>query len=882
MEISKGDDHTTEHAATLLGSSRLDNQMRHSDKVKRNSNKCKIILGVLLLCLLVVLILAVVFALRQRCDIEVISCRNRCVTGSRDKSATCHCDPSCEAEGTCCLDYQEVCVEPGQHWTCSKFRCGEERLSYSLCSCSGGCEATGDCCSNYYSVCTVGGKSWLEDECEDIKTPQCPVGFSKPPLILVSMDGFRAGYLKAYGSLLPVISKLRNCGTSTPHMRPAYPTKTFPNHYTIVTGLYPESHGIVDNKMYDVTLNASFSLRAAEKFNAKWYQGEPIWLTAMYNNLKSATFFWPGSDVDIKGRFPDYYKKYDRVIPFEKRITTLFEWLSLTEGKRPDFYTLYLEEPDSSGHRYGPMSSQVIEALLKVDRLLGLLMDGLKQRNLHLCVNIILLSDHGMEEASCQKAAYVSSYQENIQDFTVIQGPAARIRPVRLPEDFFSFDYEGLVKNISCKTPDQPMRPFLKEHLPKRMHFANNVRIERAHLYMKPAWQAALQPKEIKYCTGGFHGSDNVFKNMQTIFMGYGPGLKYKTFVPPFENIEVYNLLCDLLGIPPAPNNGTHGSLNHLLRNPTFLPVYPAELSHDSPCEGRSLAPTDNLGCSCSSRTKLQEKTLNKQLLKANASSTAELRYHLPYGTPRVLMENADYCLLHQTDYINSYSKDLRMPLWVAYTIQPLDHVQALSPERLACVRADVRVPATASQTCTRYSDDPDLSFGLLHPPNLSSNGSEADSLITSNMAPMFPAFQNVWTYFHDVIVPKYSQQLNGVNVMSGPVFDNDYDGNFDDFSTNSVNMPTHYFVILTSCGNSSFPPVDCEGPLQARSFLLPHRADHTETCANGSDFQWVQDWAQFHAARVRDVELLTGLSFYHDRISVAETLQFKTVLQTV
>uniref|UniRef100_A0A4W5MVG0 Ectonucleotide pyrophosphatase/phosphodiesterase 1 n=1 Tax=Hucho hucho TaxID=62062 RepID=A0A4W5MVG0_9TELE len=793
----------------------------------------------------------------------VTSCKDRCVTGSSDKSASCHCDLSCEKEGNCCLDYTEVCVDPGQRWTCSRFRCGEQRLAYSLCSCSDDCVKAGDCCANYYSSCKVGVKSWIEEECEDIQTPQCPASFSKPPLILVSMDGFRAGYLKAYDSLLPVINKLRNCGTTTPYMRPAYPTKTFPNHYTIVTGLYPESHGIVDNKMYDVTRNASFSLKGAEKFNAKWYQGEPVWLTAMNNKLKSATFFWPGADVAVNGRFPDFFKMN---IPFEERISTILQWLNLPQGERPDFYTLYLEEPDSAGHRYGPMSSQVIEALLNVDRLLGFLMDGLKQKNLHHCVNLVLLSDHGMEEASCKKAAFVNSYQDNVDDFTVVQGPAARIRPKRVPEDFYSFDYEGLVKNLSCRIPDQPMRPYLKEHLPKRMHFANNVRIERAHLYMKPGWQAALQPKEIKYCSGGFHGSDNVFKNMQV--RGWE---KDACIENTFSSLFSFSLcLSDLLDIPPAPNNGTHGSLNHLLKNPPHLPVYPAELSSDSTCEASGPTPSDNLGCSCN----YEQATHQAKAL------------HLPYGIPRVLQENADYCVLHHADYINGYSKDILMPLWVAYTINPL--------VTEACVRTDVRVAPLSSQNCVRYRDNPALSYGLLHSPSkyirrffVTPLSPPPQPLLNAYTTLVYMRSQlYVWIYFHDVLLVKYSQQLNGVNVVSGPIFDQHYDGHFDAPTVSTLHeapIPTHFYVILTSCGNSSFSPADCQGRLETSSFILPHRPDHTETCAVShiGCLSWVQEWAQFHAARVRDVELLTGLSFYHDRISVEETLQLKTFLQT-
>ncbi|CAN9507815.1 unnamed protein product [Ophioblennius macclurei] len=729
------------------------------------------------------------------------------------------------------------------------------------------------------------GELWLHVSSEEVQQPRCPAGFSKPPLLLVSLDGFRAGYLKDHITHIPVINKLRNSGTTAPYIRPVYPTKTFPNHYSIVTGLYPESHGIVDNKMYDVTRNAFFTLKSAEKFDPSWYQGEPVWVTASRQKLKTATFFWPGSDVAINGTFPTFYKVYNSKISYEDRVSTVFEWLSLPQEQRPDFYTLYLEEPDGSGHRHGPQSKEVVEALENVDKTMGLLMDGLMMRDLHHCVNLMIVSDHGMEEASCQKASFVANYVDDISNFTVIQGPAARIRPNRLPDDFFSFDYEGLVKNLSCRTPDQPMRPYLKENLPKRLHFASNKRIERGHLYMKSGWQAAISSKEIKYCTGGFHGSDNVFPNMQAIFIGYGPGFKVNTVVPPFENIELYNLMCDLLGVRPAPNNGSHGSLNHLLKNPVYLPVHPAQLSHDTPCETSDPVPSDSLQCGCSSQTSEMEKEMNVNLLSPDSSVKASLRrLHHPFGTPHVVQSDASFCLLHHSDYLSGYSRDRLMPLWVSYTVQPLAAVRPLSPEAEACVRADVRIPPASSQLCSRYEGDSAPSYGLLHPPNLNANGPVTDSLITSNMAPMFSAFKDVWTLFHNVQLPKYSQELNGVNVISGPVFDENYDGNVDALrkrTGHEAPIPTHFFVILTSCKNSTFSPVNCEGPLRTRSFILPHRPDHTESCADGSDFSWVESWLQLHSARVRDIELLTGLSFYHDRLSVDETLRLKTFLQT-
>uniref|UniRef100_A0A8C5S4T2 Ectonucleotide pyrophosphatase/phosphodiesterase 1 n=1 Tax=Laticauda laticaudata TaxID=8630 RepID=A0A8C5S4T2_LATLA len=505
--------------------------------------------------------------------LSVKTCKGRCYERT---FGTCRCDKECVELGNCCLDFQEACTEPVQIWTCTKFRCGEKNRPEYHCSCSDDCVKNNNCCVNYYSVCQ-GKTSWLEEKCEDISENQCPEGFTKPPVLLFSLDGFRAEYLQTWGKLLPVISKLRKCGTYTRSLRPVYPSKTFPNHYSIATGLYPESHGLVDNKMYDPKRNATFTLKNAEKSNPQWYQGQPIWLTAMYQGLKSASFFWPGSDVDVNGSFPNLYKLYNRSIPFEERVITFLRWLQLPEEERPHFYTLYLEEPDSSGHSYGPISSEVILALERVDKVVGLLMDGLKQMNLHNCINIILISDHGMEEANCQKTVYLDAYLSNVKDLFVVPGPA-------------------------CLVPEQHFKAYLKQMLPKRFHYANNNRIESVHFYMDQQWQLARIPSELKYCTGGFHGSDNVFANMQALFIGFGPGFLFQTEVDPFENIEIYNLMCDLLDLTPAPNNGTHGSLNHLLKRASYIPKHPKEESSPSPClsVGQRTS-TDGHSCSCKS-----------------------------------------------------------------------------------------------------------------------------------------------------------------------------------------------------------------------------------------------------------------------------------------
>lgn len=546
------------------------------------------------------------------------------------------------------------------------------------------------------------------------------------------------------------------------------------------------------------------------------------------------------------------------------------------------------EEPDSSGHRYGPVSSEVILALERVDKVVGILMDGLKQMNLHNCINIILLSDHGMEAASCSKGAYLNAYLDNVQDLFVVPGPAARLRPQNVPDEYFTFDYEGVVKNLTCLAPDQHFKPYMKHLLPKRFHYARNDRIEPVHLYMDEQWQFARMPTEVKYCTGGFHGSDNMFANMQALFIGFGPGFKFQTEVDPFENIEIYNLMCDLLDLTPAPNNGTHGSLNHLLKKTTFSPQHPKEASVPSSCpftERRTSV--KDLSCSCESlglpRIQPRKNLTNSEVKKIEEHS-------LPFGRPRVIQKKQNYCLLYNRHYINGFSQDIKMPLWSAYTVNKHDNWNTSAEAISSCFHVDNRIPLSHSQTCIFYKSHSQLNYGFLFPPNLIKNGknNNFEGLFKSNIVPMYHAFQVIWNYFNNVLLPTYAVAKNGVNVITGPVFDYDYNGLRDTpeevkrvTNNSEVLIPTHYFIILTSCKNASQTPVQCEASLDVVSYIIPHRKDNSESCADGKpESLWVEERMRFHTARVRDVELLTGLSFYHNRKQpVSDILQLKTYL---
>ncbi|XP_041708206.1 ectonucleotide pyrophosphatase/phosphodiesterase family member 2-like isoform X2 [Coregonus clupeaformis] len=795
------------------------------------------------------------------------SCKNRCFELDEAEPPNCRCDNLCKTYNSCCQDFDEHCLRTEGGFDCSKERCGESRNDQHACHCSEDCLAKGDCCTNYKALCK-GDTTWLQDECEDIRTHECPAGFVRPPLIMVSVDGFRASYMKRGSTVIPNIEKLRACGTHAPYMRPMYPTKTFPNLYTLATGLYPESHGIVGNSMHDPVFDANFNLRGREKLNHRWWGGQPIWITAVKQGVKAGTFFWPVS------------------IPLERRVLTMLQWLHLPDGERPYVYAMHSEQPDTFGHKLGPMSTELNNPLKEIDKIIGQLMDGLKQMKLHRCVNIIMVGDHGMEEAHCDRTEFLSSYMPStVDDIILIPGSLGRIRS-RYPNNP-KYDAKSVVANLTCKKTDQHFKPYLKQHLPKRLHYTNNRRIEDIHLLVERKWHIARKSPEGgkrhpgKCGFAGDHGYDNKINSMQTIFLGYGPMFKFKTKVPVFENIELYNVMCDLLGLKPAPNNGTHGSLNHLLKSPVHKPTMPEEVSRPTP-SGPIITLTDDLGCSCDDKNQVEE--LNQRLRQAVDDSK-----NLPHGRPALLFR-AKYSILHHSDYISGYSESLSMPLWTSYTVSKQVEVTPLPEHLTNCVRPDIRIPPAFSQSCSNYKADKQISYAFLYPPQLApTQDGKFDAVLITNTVPMYPAFKRIWSYFQKTLVKKYAMERNGVNLICGPIFDYDYDGLRDSaekikqYVSGSGSIPTHYYCVITSCLDFTQAEDVCTGPLSSSAFILPHRSDNDESCnSSEEESKWVEDLMKLHTARVRDVEILTGLDFYRRTSrSYPEILSLKTHMHT-
>lgn len=382
---------------------------------------------------------------------------------------------------------------------------------------------------------------------------------ASPSTILISIDGFRYDYLnKTY---TPNFDKIIQSGVRADWMIPCFPTKTFPNHYSIATGLYLENHGIVANTFYDKQFNETYSLqnRSAVE-NGKWYQGEPIWVTAEKQGVKTATFFWPGSEAAIQNIRPSIYKIYDEKVANEARIDSALAWLALPANIQPKLITLYFSDVDDAGHRFGPDAEETALAIRKIDTLIGRLLNGIELINRKKQVNIILVSDHGMTNTSSNRVNYLDDYIDTswVERFVFEETTQLFPKP----------QFETQLKEYLLKAQGH-FKVYFKETVPKRLHFSKHDRIAPVLVVADLGYINRLHTNfnpQLRKFSGGGHGYDNQHQDMQAIFIATGPSFQQNKKIKPFENVHVYNLLCKLLNIRASKNDGSQLLIKQVLK----------------------------------------------------------------------------------------------------------------------------------------------------------------------------------------------------------------------------------------------------------------------------------------------------------------------------
>jgi predicted AlkP superfamily pyrophosphatase or phosphodiesterase len=366
-----------------------------------------------------------------------------------------------------------------------------------------------------------------------------------PYVVLISFDGFRADYVERFD--LKNFKSFIKSGGAAEALIPSFPSKTFPNHYTLVTGLYPGHHGLVDNTFFDPSKNQQYGMRIREAvIDPSYYGGTPLWILARQNNVKSASYFWVGSELKQDALHPDYYLQYDQSVPFQKRVDQVFEWLKLPEAERPHMITLYFSSPDSESHSFGPLAEQTREKLFSLDSLLGNFMSRVKETKLP--INVVLVSDHGMSELTQNTDTYIMlddlvKTKKNV--VTVVNGGTqAHLYTNPIKRD-------SIYSNL--KSRENNFKVYKQESFPTAWHYAHersgdllivvdNGRylmsgtIEKLHESMKPG------------TSFGAHGYDPYTnKDMYGIFYANGPNIKPGSKIKAVQNIHVYPLVAEIL-----------------------------------------------------------------------------------------------------------------------------------------------------------------------------------------------------------------------------------------------------------------------------------------------------------------------------------------------
>jgi len=374
-------------------------------------------------------------------------------------------------------------------------------------------------------------------------------------VLLVSLDAFRWDYSKIYNT--PNLNKMAHDGVKAEHMFSSFPTVTFPNHYSIATGLYPDHHGLINNSFSAPDLGLFYRMgdRAAVE-NPAFYGGEPIWVTAEKQGVRSGSFFWVGSEAAVGGKQPTYWKKYDESVTFEARIDTVIKWLGYPPDKRPELVTLYFDEPDATSHKFGPVSEQTGKIVQRLDSLMGILRAKLAKLPEARKINLIILSDHGMEAVSADRYINLKSLVPERMIASITGGnPVYLINPKE--------DKKDSVLYLLNKS--KGLKAWKKEQLPAKWHYGTNPRIPEIVVVADSSWSIGTRP-DGSGLRGGAHGYDNSNSDMYSIFYAAGPSFKRNYKFKELNNIDIYNLVCRILDIKPAKNDGNTDHIKGMLR----------------------------------------------------------------------------------------------------------------------------------------------------------------------------------------------------------------------------------------------------------------------------------------------------------------------------
>lgn len=411
-------------------------------------------------------------------------------------------------------------------------------------------------------VSTVSCNRKKSNTVDSIVTTNSKESEKKPYLILISLDGFRWDYVEKYKP--PHLINFIKNGINSESLIPSFPTKTFPNHYTIATGMYPDKHGIIANSFYSYDKDMTYKIRDREKVeDGSFYGGNPIWIQANKANMVTASYFFVGTEANIQGLKPTYYYRFDNSVKNEVRVNQAIDWLKLPPKKRPHLITMYFSDMDDTGHKYGTKNDEELKkTLFELDKQLGNLFKGIEKTGLP--VNIIIVSDHGMSTVSISNFISIEKIENDSLYTSIDNGAIVNIHPNN--KNQIDSIYTYLKKKESnfkvYKTENTPGF----EYIPKNKNWGA-IQILPDFGYYFSSTKGIASRKQHTNTNFGVHGYDQKYKDMHGIFYANGPAFKKAYRTPSIKNIHIYPLMCEILGLEvPSNIDGNLDQIKNVLK----------------------------------------------------------------------------------------------------------------------------------------------------------------------------------------------------------------------------------------------------------------------------------------------------------------------------
>ncbi|XP_022090688.1 venom phosphodiesterase 2-like isoform X2 [Acanthaster planci] len=740
------------------------------------------------------------------------------------------------------------------------------------------------------------------------------------PLVVIALNGFQSNFFQ-YQSLVSNIARLAECGVHGNTIS-SYPSTAIPDLYSIVTGIYPAYHGKAADWLRVYGLNET-EFGPAERPNTysridpKWFQQNGLWGIAADQGHLTASHSWIGREGNIdedQPPSPSYYQTYDSGISYRDRIQTVVNWLHLNPSERPDFITVYFEDPGVTVQKYGIESDQTMDSLAKVDSAIGILLDSLFEEMDLGCINVMVVSTGGFADRNCDRTYYLIDDLPNVGDFSLLPDSVTSVGKItatdRAPLEMDTA--EEIMEHLQCKVNHGQV--FTKRLLPVQLHASYGLQYEDAVVLMEEGWTFSKQQEgyDRTNCKGASDGFNPYSSNMQGMFVGFGKGFKTAKTVPAVRNVDLFNLMAELVNVTPGENNGTAGIFSNVLTSPKMQDTVAVEFSsprnaecsypgNDNEYDQRQL--DSDTGCVCTqavlnSYPETREVTLkdiNNNLRQTNVPASRQR--NAPFGFPRISRNvgstGQDYCELYQSNFITVYENKLKIPLFATFTVQRNSGTTTLIGN---CLRYDVRLQPDKSPKCSNYdsNSNPQLPInivqGLLYDPSLADSvNDELNALTSANIIPQYAAFQqNVWLPLA-ARIRQWANQSNRsleMNVVVGPVYDWNSDTLQDTYKQLAASqawvvdtpVPSHYFIVASRCKEDISLTMCSLHSLEVVSFVLPN-TDTIRICKTFDDYLWT------HMTSLQDLELITGLQLFPDMSADEELkiefLQFKTKMPT-